>query len=167
MHSRLRLLGGAILVASALIMSSAASAQAAPPSPSVLKAPTAEQHQINVSATDGWQGNIWVPAGTWVNMQAPWVGQYWTVDYRAEANLPYVGAGGYRGEPVWGGNTTCKAVPEWPYGALLYRIGEGRPSALSGSFVSVNGGYLSFSINDLEQCQGDNAGSLPVTVVIG
>jgi len=168
MHSRVRLLVGAVLIAGALIMASTVSAQAASSSPP-LKVSRAETHQIDVSATAGWQGNIWAPAGTWVTIQAPSLGRYWTVDYRPDANLQYVGAQGYRGEPVWGGNTTCKTDPDYPYGALLYRLGENRTGTAAGSiqFISRSDGYLEFSINDLEQCQGDNAGSLPVTVTIG
>jgi hypothetical protein len=149
-------------------MGSTVSPQAAA-SPPPLRASSAEQHRINVSATDGWQGNIWVPAGTWVTVQAPSVGGYWTVDYRPEeGNLPPVSARGYPDDSrVWSGNTTCKIDPRYPYGALLYRLGENRPGTAAGSdqFVAPSDSYLNFSIND--RCRGDNAGSLPVTVVIG
>src|SRR4051794_6588163 len=100
MQSRVRILLGAVLIAGALMMGSTVSAQAAS-SPLSLKASSAEQHRIVVSATRGWQGNIWVPAGTLVTIQAPSVGQYWTVDYRPEeGNLPYVAAQGYRDSQV-------------------------------------------------------------------
>jgi hypothetical protein len=168
-HSRVRFVVGALLLAGALVMVSTLSAQAAS-SPS-LKASSAETHQIDVSATGAWQGHIWVAAGTWVTIQAPSVGHYWTVDYRPDADLPYVGAQGYRGEPVWGGNTTCKADPGYPYGALLFRrLGENPTTgtaAGSTGFGWRSDGYLEFSINDRGQCQGDNAGSLPVTVSLG
>jgi len=169
MHSRVRLLVGAVLVGGALVMGSTVSAQAA--SSRSLEASSAQTHQIDVSATGGWQGHIWVAAGTWVTIQAPSVGGYWTVDYRPEADLPYVGAQGYGGEPVWGGNTTCKADPAYPYGALLFRrLGENPTTgtaAGSNQFVWRSDGYLDFSINDLGRCQRDNAGSLPVTVSLG
>jgi hypothetical protein len=49
-------------------MGSSVSAQAGS-SPTPLKASGAEQQRIDVSGTGGWQGNIWVPAGTWVTME--------------------------------------------------------------------------------------------------
>lgn len=165
-HDRMRVVVGAVLAACALMVGSAVTAQAAPP-PSPSNASSAEQHRIEVSATGGWQGDIWVLAGTWVNIQAPSVGRYWTVDYRPEANLQYVGGQGYRGEPVWGGNPACKADPEYPYGALLARLDGVRAVNGATQFMSRGSGYMNFSINDLERCQWDNAGSLPITVTIG
>jgi len=166
MHIRLRKVFGAVLFAGALVIGSIASAQATPlaPPPS---AASAEQN-IQVSATGGWQASVYVPAGESVTIQAPSVGQYWTVDDRPEANLPFVAAQGYPGEPVWGGNPACKIDPTLPYGALLFRLGD-KHGIAAGSIqrTSSNGDDLMFSINDLERCQWDNAGSLPVAVSIG
>ena len=128
---------------------------------------SSEQRQVSIAATAGWQGHFWVPPGAHVSISVP-QGNYWTVDRRPEANLPWVGAGGYtNGESIWGGNDSCRADRSAPYGALLARLNRIFPVSQSIQFTADKGGFMDFSINDLEECQGDNAGSLPITVTIG
>jgi hypothetical protein len=86
-----------------------------------------------------------------------------------QRNFPYVDGEGYPDnidKQIW---QSCKYVSNLRYGTLpgsglgLMNIGNGGTSYLD----RTQDDRLSFRINDNDQCLGDNAGAITVTVTLG
>jgi hypothetical protein len=92
----------------------------------------------------------------------------WTVDTR---QLPYVGPYGY--SPPWDVTICCpqmcKTAQDYPYGALLIRLGDGTrfpPFGFvgEGEYRAVVDGPVYLQIND--ECRGDDDGALRMRVSV-
>ena len=113
---------------------------------------------VDVSSTQGWQQtpvtlhrgdkvSLWYETGSW------------SVDH---VNFPYVGPGGYSSavdQKIYQG---CKLNPNWVYGLMLGRIGNG-PTMVVGKSATLTAdrdGPLELRIHDGDACLGDNAGAI-------
>jgi hypothetical protein len=113
---------------------------------------------VDVSSTHGWQQtpvtlhrgdkvSLWYETGSW------------TVDH---VNFPYVGPDGYSSavdQKIYQG---CKLNPQWVYGLMLGRVGDG-PTVVVGRSATLTAdrdGPLQLRIHDGDACLGDNAGAI-------
>jgi hypothetical protein len=130
----------------------------------ILYAPAAASAvQFTVSATQGWQQTpITFTQGEAFTIT--YASGQWTVDSR---NWPYVGNDGYdqaTDHRILAVGPACKFVGFEPFGTLLW-TNYGHPDrAVMGGHMAGSSGPLSFRINDVDGCLGDNAGSIRVDI---
>jgi hypothetical protein len=113
---------------------------------------------VDVSATQGWQQTaITLHRGDKVSL---WYERgVWSVDH---VHFPYVGPGGYSSavdQQIYQG---CKLNPNWVYGLMLGRIGNG-PTMVIGQAATLTAdrdGPLQLRIHDGDACLGDNDGTV-------
>lgn len=118
-----------------------------------------------IQAEIGWQ-STGLPLRARQKFNAGYLDGTWTVDYRT---VPYVGPEGYGEDWDEKLGRWCAVDPTAPYGRLLGKVGDGPVFSVGrgGEFTAESDGTLSLRINDGDECLGDNAGRVRVTVSAG
>lgn len=137
------------------------------PSPTVTPTftPVPYTAEFSVDARGGWHDSgVYVEPGDQVTVEA--LGGSWTIN-QYDGGGGYVGAAGYDYvDPRW--RESC-AICCNRLGSLLARVADGLPlevGAWAAWDVRDRAGTIILSINDLERCNHDNAGSVQVRITV-